>query len=155
MPDDLQDSGDIKRSPISKDFRERPIEIHAWDAKHKALHIGEIVQSKHAEEIILFEVTALTSLADYFVICSAESEPQIRAIADAVEGNLSEHGIRPLGIEGREAAIWLLIDYGDVVLHIFKDEARSFYNLDRLWGDAPQIGLSDKPFDDEVQQKDD
>ncbi len=97
---------------------------------------------------MLFQVDALTSLADYFVICSAESEPQILAIADAIQVSLSKHGYRPLGIEGREAGLWLLIDYDDVIVHIFKEEARSFYNLDRLWADAPQIIFSSQPKDD-------
>jgi len=110
--------------------------------------VGEIAQSKHAEEIVLFQVDTLTSLAEYFVICSAESEPQIQAIADAIQSGLSQQGIRALGIEGLQGGIWLLMDYGDVIVHIFKEEARSFYNLDRLWADAPQIILSHIPKDD-------
>lgn len=81
----------------------------------------------------------MTSLADFFIICSAESEPQIRAIVDAVYELLSKKGSKPLGVEGREASQWVLVDYNDVILHIFKKEAREFYNLDRLWGDAPQL----------------
>ncbi|MFQ5597529.1 MAG: ribosome silencing factor [Nitrospiria bacterium] len=128
---------------ISKDYRERPKGKHAWDAKDKALRIGQIVRSKHAEEIVLFQVSELTSLADFFVICSAESEPQIRAIAESVETRLTQEGMRPLSVEGREAAHWVLIDYGDVILHIFKNDTRTFYNLDSLWGDAPQTVLGD------------
>ncbi|MFQ5781070.1 MAG: ribosome silencing factor, partial [Nitrospiria bacterium] len=112
-----------------------------WDAKAKALLIAEVVCSKHAEEIVVFQVSELTALADFFIFCSAESDPQIRAIVEAVEGALSKKGDRPIGIEGRESGLWALIDYNDVILHIFKKEARAFYNLDGLWGDAPQIPL--------------
>lgn len=90
---------------------------------------------------MVYQVGELTSLADFFVICSAESEPQIRAIVDGVHEALSKKGDHPLGVEGREASLWVLVDYNDVILHIFKKEAREFYNLDRLWGDAPQVPL--------------
>lgn len=105
--------------------------------------MAEAAQSKYAEEIVVFHVSELTSLADFFVLCSAESEPQMRAIADAVEDSLSKKGNRPYGIEGREGGLWVLLDYNDVILHIFKKEAREFYNLDRLWGDAPRIPFPD------------
>lgn len=88
-------------------------------------------------------VEGLTSLADYYVLCSADSEPQVRAIFDAVEIALSKKGYRPLGIEGIKVAVWVLIDYNDVIFHIFRKEARTFYHLDRLWGDAPRIDFSD------------
>lgn len=120
-------------------MKNRPTEKAPWDAKKKALQIAEAAQSKHAEEIIVFHVSELTSLSDFFVLCSAESEPQMRAIVDAVEDSLSKEGSRPYGIEGREGGLWILLDYNDVILHIFKKEAREFYSLDRLWGDAPRI----------------
>ena len=65
----------------------------------------------------------------------------MRAIVDSVDASLSRQGRRPLGIEGREGSLWVLLDYNDVILHIFKKEAREFYDLDRLWGDAPQIAF--------------
>lgn len=109
------------------------------DAERKALLIAEAARSKHAEEIVVLHVSDLTSLADYFIICSAESDPQIRAIVEAVHERLSKQGVRPIGVEGRESRRWVLIDYDDVILHVFKEEARAFYNLDGLWGDAPQV----------------
>ena len=120
-------------------MKKRSPEKAPSDAKQKALQIAEVAQSKHAGEIVIFHVSDLTSVADFFVLCSAESEPQMRAIADAVEESLSKMGARPYGREGREGGLWILIDYNDVILHIFKKEAREFYNLDRLWGDAPLI----------------
>ncbi|HZR46616.1 MAG TPA: ribosome silencing factor [Candidatus Manganitrophaceae bacterium] len=126
-------------------MKKRSTEKTPWDAKKKALQIAEVAQSKHAEEIVVFHVSGLTSLADFFVLCSAESEPQMRAIVDAVEDSLNKKGARPYGVEGREAGLWVLLDYNDVILHIFKKEAREFYNLDRLWGDAPRIPFPEVP----------
>ncbi len=98
-----------------------------------------MLQSKYAEDIALLQVDQLTSIADFFILCTAESSPQLKAIANEVEDQLSLQGIEPLSIEGREAGTWILIDYGDVILHIFKEEARAFYNLDHLWADAPRM----------------
>lgn len=127
---------------ISNDFSERLEQQREKDAKKTALLIAEIAQSKHAEKIVIFHVTALSSLADFFVVCSAESLPQIRAISEAVEDTLSKEGRQPLGVEGRQGGVWMLMDYSDVIFHVFQEEARDFYGLDRLWGDAPQITLS-------------
>jgi ribosome-associated protein len=91
---------------------------------------------------VICHVTELTSIADFFVICSAESLPQIRAISETVEDTLSKEGQQPLSVEGRSGGVWALMDYGDVILHVFQEESREFYGLDRLWGDAPQITLS-------------
>ena len=113
-------------------------------AKEKALSIAEVALMKKAEDVVVLQIEALSSVSDYFVICSADSEPQIRAIVDAVEKKLSKQ-CRPLGIEGMRASRWVLVDYNDVILHIFRKEARSFYNLDRLWGDAPRIPFSETP----------
>ena len=81
----------------------------------------------------------MSTLADFFVICSAESSRQVHAIAEAVEGTLSKLGIEPIGVEGLEGATWVLMDYGDFILHIFRSETRAFYDLERLWADAPRI----------------
>ena len=90
-------------------------------------------------------IEGLSSLAEYYVLCSADSEPQIRAIVDGVESVLSKVGYRPLGIEGIKTAFWVLIDYNDVILHIFTKEARGFYNLDQLWSDAPRTDIVETP----------
>jgi ribosome-associated protein len=83
----------------------------------------------------------MTTLTDYFVICSAESGRQVQAIADAVEETFSREGIEPFGVEGRETFSWVLMDYSDFILHIFRTETRSFYDLDRLWADAPRVAV--------------
>ena len=142
-----------KRTTIPKDSKKPRSKKPTWDAKAKALLIASVAQSKNAEEIIIYQVGELTSLADFFVICSAESEPQIRAIVDGVHESLSKKGSHPLGIEGREASFWVLVDYSDVILHIFKKEAREFYSLDRLWGDAPQLPLSSSELEGPPSEK--
>lgn len=81
----------------------------------------------------------LTVVADYFVICSGESRTQVGAIADRVEEKLKESGVRPLSREGARFNTWILLDYGDVIIHIFEREARAFYELEKLWLDAPRI----------------
>lgn len=101
--------------------------------------ISEIIQSKYAEDISLLQVKQLSSLADFFILCTAESSPQLKAITNEVEDQLALRGLEPLSIEGREAGSWVLIDYGDVILHIFKGGAREFYNLGQLWADAPRM----------------
>lgn len=82
-------------------------------------------------------------MADFFVICSGESTPQVKAIAELIEEKFNEMGIKPLGIEGLKYSHWVLIDYGDIIIHIFKEETRAFYELEKLWIDAKRIQLSE------------
>ena len=81
----------------------------------------------------------IIGVADYFVICTSGSRPQSRAIADEIELELKEEGFPHLGTEGREEASWVLLDYGGVVVHIFLEETRDYYQLEMLWGDAPKL----------------
>lgn len=81
----------------------------------------------------------VTSFADYFVICSGANQRQIKAISDEVERMLKANGERPNSVEGYTNAEWVLMDYGDMVVHIFTETARSYYDLDRLWRDAPEL----------------
>lgn len=97
---------------------------------------------RKAEKIVVLNLQGLTSMSDYFVLASATNERQAQALADSVEEALREAGRRPLSIEGYQAASWILLDYGDVVFHVFHDEARRFYGLERLWGDAPDATSS-------------
>jgi ribosome-associated protein len=85
-------------------------------------------------------VGALTSIADYFILASATNERQTVAIADNVESQLKEQlGVRPLLVEGANPGRWVLLDYGDFIVHIFTEDVRRFYGLERLWGDAPNV----------------
>ncbi len=91
---------------------------------------------RKAEKLVVLDLDGLTSMADYFVLATATNDRQAQAMADAVEMALKSAGRRPSSIEGYAAAAWILLDYGDVIFHVFHDEARRFYGLERLWGDA-------------------
>ena len=91
---------------------------------------------KKGADLLVLNLSEISSFADYFVICSASSERQAQAIADAVEERLRAEGRRPISVEGYGAARWILLDYGDVLFHVFLEESRRFYALERLWGDA-------------------
>ena len=95
--------------------------------------------SKKAEDIVVLEVGPLSSVADHFLICSGSSDRQVRAIADAIEEELTQNGEKPLAIEGYHKGTWVLIDSADLVIHVFDDETRRFYDLERLWHRAARV----------------
>jgi len=95
---------------------------------------------KKASDLDVLAVSELTSIADYFIICSASSERQTQAIADNVIDQLrTEDSVKPLLVEGATPGRWILLDYGDFIVHIFTEDCRRFYGLERLWGDAPNV----------------
>lgn len=95
--------------------------------------------SKKAADTVVIDVTGKSDVCDYLVICTTTSNPQNHAVIDAVEEDLREQaGVKPLEIEGRGKG-WTLLDYGPVVVHVFDEEHRDYYRLDRLWGDAPRV----------------
>ena len=113
-------------------------------SKEMALTIAGALDSKKGLDIKVLETGALTTLADYFVICTATSTTQIKAMSDACEEAMEKNGEQVHHIEGHRGGTWLLMDFSAVVVHIFMDEARKFYDLERLWGDAEEIPL-EKP----------
>jgi ribosome-associated protein len=94
---------------------------------------------RKAVDLKVLRLQEVTDFTDYFLLCSGTSERQVQAIADAVQERLREARVRPLHVEGYNRAQWVLIDYGDLVVHIFQEEPRRFYSLERLWGDAPDV----------------
>jgi len=94
---------------------------------------------KKALDLLVLAVGQVTSIADYFILCSATSERQTQAIADSVVDTLRDDGVKPLLIEGATPGRWILVDYGDFIFHIFTEDCRRFYGLERLWGDAPNV----------------
>jgi ribosome-associated protein len=95
---------------------------------------------KKAFDLDVLAVNEVTSIADYFVLCSANSERQTQAIADSVQAKVREHeGVKPLLVEGTTPGRWILIDFGDFIVHIFTEDCRRYYGLERLWGDAPNV----------------
>lgn len=111
--------------------------------KEMALLLAQAMDSKKGKDIRVLETDGVTTLADYFVLCSGSSAPQLKALADAGEKAMKDHGILPHHVEGHRGGTWILQDYGDVVVHVFDKEARAFYDLDRLWADAKTVDLSD------------
>ena len=100
------------------------------------------LDSKKGKEIRLIRIDTITTLAEYFVICTGTSNTQINALCDAVEKELTEKGEEPLHREGYRGGTWVLLDYGCVVVHVFNDEARKFYSLEHLWADGEEVDLS-------------
>lgn len=109
------------------------------------LRIASLAADVKAIHPCALDVRRLTQIADCFIICSAASEPQFKAIFNEVKEGMKEIGITPLHVEGDTSGGWLILDYGSIILHIFREEAREFYDLDGLWGDAPQIDLELEP----------
>lgn len=113
-------------------------------ANEIALTAVKALDSKKGQDIKCLETGHLTTLADYFVLCTATSTTQIKAMSDACEEAMEKNGEQVHHIEGHRGGTWLLMDFSAVVVHIFMDEARKFYDLERLWGDAEEIPL-EKP----------
>lgn len=110
---------------------------HDW-----AVIAAEAASDKKAIDIVAINVAELLVVTDFFVIATGNTNIQVRAIADEVEEQLRERGgIKPIGREGADEAKWLLLDYGDLVVHVFQPEERDFYRLERLWSDAPRLAL--------------
>ena len=113
------------------------------NAKEMALAAAKALDSKKGRDIKVLEIDKITTLADYFVICSGGSNTQINALCDEVEKELDQLGAQPIHREGYRGGTWVLLDYGCVAIHVFNEEARAFYDLDRLWADAKTVDLSD------------
>ncbi|MBP2634950.1 MAG: rsfS [Firmicutes bacterium] len=101
--------------------------------------VAKAASDKKARDIIIMDLVGISPVTDHFVICSANSTTQVKAIADHIEEQLAEQRITLLHKEGYREARWVLMDYGNCVAHIFVEEDRQFYNLERLWGDAKQV----------------
>jgi ribosome-associated protein len=109
--------------------------------KEEALLAAKIALSKKAQDIVLLELSHIVDFTDYFLVCSGTSTTQVRAIADAIEEKFKEKGVLPSHIEGYSESRWVLMDYDDMIIHIFHEETRKFYELERLWGDALRIPI--------------
>lgn len=109
-------------------------------SKEKALLICSILSEKKASNLVYIDVENKTSLCDYFVICSGRSTTQVKSLAENLEEKLSkEHGLEPKRTEGARGGRWAVLDYQDVIVHVFNDEERDFYNLERLWEDGKNL----------------
>lgn len=114
------------------------------NAPHDSLELArlcrELVLEKKAEGVVVLDMRGISSFCDFFVICSGLSEPHLKAIATNVDVRLKEMGHRPRGRDGAYSSHWLVIDYDDVMIHVFRADARARYGLEKLWGDAKRMG---------------
>ncbi|MGC9196466.1 MAG: ribosome silencing factor [Syntrophobacteraceae bacterium] len=108
-------------------------------SRDKAILCAREAVSYKALDLIVLDVARFSSLADYFIICSAKSSRQVQGIADNLERGLRTHGIKPLGSEGKSEGHWVLMDYADVIIHIFYEPVREFYDLESLWSEASML----------------
>jgi len=107
----------------------------------RVLACAKYALERKAYDVVVMEVGTLTSVADYFLLCTGRSDTQVQAIAQCIEEGLRRDGTRPLSVEGYRNAHWVVLDYGDVLVHIFYEPVRSFYDLERLWSRAPRPAL--------------
>ncbi|MDQ3413736.1 MAG: ribosome silencing factor, partial [Verrucomicrobiota bacterium] len=103
---------------------------------------AQLASDKKAEGIAVLDLREISTFTDFFVICSGTSEPHLKAIAGAIESGLrEEHGVRPSAVDGFPASQWIVLDYMQVIVHVFHQERRDFYSLEDLWSDAPRLTI--------------
>jgi len=110
-------------------------------AERKARRAARAALDRKAIDLVVLDVTALSSVTDYFLVCSGRSTTHLASIIEAIRAELKQDGVRPLHAEGTTESGWVLLDYGDVLMHVFLEDTRAYYALERLWGDAPSISV--------------
>jgi ribosome-associated protein len=113
----------------------------AADGRDRALLCARAAIDKKAENLKILDLTELSGFTDYFVICSGMSDRQVQAIADAVDQGMASAGIDSISVEGYQDGRWVLMDFGDVIVHVFLDALRDYYDLENLWADAPRLKI--------------
>jgi ribosome-associated protein len=111
----------------------------ALSAEAKARGAAAAALEKNAVDIVVLDVQGLSSVTDYFLVCSGRSTTHLQTISDGIHAALKAAGVRPAHAEGRATSGWILLDYGDVLVHMFLEDTRAYYALERLWGDAPAV----------------
>ena len=115
--------------------------------------IVEHIFNKKGYDVKILDLRNLTTIADYFVICTGDSDTQVKAIADEVDKRMRDEGVRSWHTEGYRSLNWVLIDFVDIIVHVFKKESREHYNLEKLWGDAPTVLAEDPLLKAPVKRK--
>ena len=110
-------------------------------AEWKARRAARVALEKKAGDLLVLDVQRVSSVADYFLICSGQSRTHLQAITDEIRSELKGEGVQPRHAEGVAESGWVLLDYGDVLVHLFREDTRAYYALERLWGDAPALPL--------------
>ena len=113
-------------------------------SSEKALLIGKLADAKKAKEVLILDLRGLTDIAEFFVVASGASERQVKTVSESVETGMKEKGMRPLSMEGYEEGRWVIIDYGDVVLHTFLEPLRELYDLESLWIEAARYRVDEE-----------
>ena len=111
-------------------------------AERKVRRAARAALDKKAIDLTVLDVQHVSSVTDYFLVCSGRSAPHVKTIAEAIRDELKTDGVRPLHAEGQADSGWVLLDYGDVLMHVFLEDTRAYYALERLWGDAPSLSMS-------------
>lgn len=118
-------------------------------AKEAALLAASAAADKKGSDIVIVEVGPVLVITEYFVIVTGSNDRQVKAIVDEVEKRLKDAGLRVVGREGEQQAAWVLLDFGDIVVHVFQPAERDFYRLERLWGDAPRVPMPEQAVEPE------
>ena len=137
----MQDGGSVApedRSPVQAPGA-RAGEVTDDDIAARVAAAVAAADDRQAVDLKVLDLAGVSDFTDFFLICSGTNDRQVSAIADAVDGALREMKMRPLHQEGTNRGRWVLLDYGDFIVHVFRDETRRFYSLERLWGDAPEV----------------
>lgn len=113
----------------------------AASAERKVRAAARAALAKKAADLVVLDVHRVSSVADFFLVCSGKSTTHVQTITEAIRDALKEQGVRPRHAEGVAESGWVLLDYGDVLMHVFLEETRAYYALERLWGDAPALAL--------------
>ena len=114
------------------------------DNRDMAIAAAQAASNKKAYDVLVLDMRDVFILTDYFVICSGNTDRQVRSIQEAIEENLAAKGIKPVRREGEQHRRWVLLDYVDIVVHIFRKEEREYYEIERLWKDAPLVDWEDE-----------
>jgi ribosome-associated protein len=130
---------EVDIEPIVNEHASLPAVPFAGDPRELALRIAEILADTPASDTLVLDIHELSSVADYFVICSGENERQLRAISNELLEKLGEHKVRPHRTEGSPQSGWIVLDYGDSIVHVFDVDQRSFYRLESLWSEAQTL----------------
>jgi ribosome-associated protein len=116
--------------------------IEPIDTFEQVKIVAAAAEDKKASDVTVLKLIGVTTFTDYFVICSANSSRQVQSISEEIEGSLRSKKVRPLHVEGRTNAEWVLMDYGTFIVHVFNEKSRQFYDLERLWRDAEKVVMA-------------
>jgi len=135
----------LTKVQITKEQRTKLTRTSKVQSKRFARQLANYALGKKGDKVLIMDLRKLTSMTDFFVICSGDSEAQVKAITDHIEEKMKKRKIYPLNREGYTNLKWVLLDYFDVIMHVFHKDTRNFYNLESLWGDAKIESIIDKP----------